>query len=69
MNGFYVPVTSDRYEVYSHGNGWAYEVRDVRTGRSLWVQDHDADELREATSDFEDLSCIEEYMEVLGERT
>jgi hypothetical protein len=68
MNGFYVPVADERYEVYSHGNGWAYEIVDVRTGRSLWVQDHEADELREATRDFEDLSCVPEYMEVLGYR-
>jgi hypothetical protein len=68
MNGFYVPVADERYEVYSHGNGWAYEIVDVRTGRSLWVQDGEADELREATVDFEDMTCIEEYMEVRGYR-
>lgn len=63
----YVPVLSDYYEVYSHGNGWAYEVVDVRSNRSLWVQDGAAEELRVATENFEDLSCIPDYMEVAGE--
>lgn len=62
----YVPVLSDRYEVYSHGNGWAYEVCDVHTGYSFWVQDDDAEELRIATENFEDLSCVPDYMEALG---
>ena len=62
----YVPVLSDRYEVYSHGNGWAYEVCDVHTGCSFWVQDDDAEALRVATENFEDVSCFDEYMSVAG---
>ena len=61
-------TTADRrYSVTSHGNGWAYCVTDQTTGEDFWVQDSDADALREATNDFENTAPIAEYMEVLGE--
>lgn len=56
------------FEVESYGNGWAYKVTD-EDGRSLWVQDSDADTLREETSQFTDSHVLPEYMEVHGEAT
>lgn len=54
------------YHIVSYGNGWAYEVVDVETGCSFWVQDDDAEALRVATENFEDVSCFDEYMSVAG---
>ena len=49
------------YHVESHGNGWAYSITDQRTGDNLWFQDDDANTIREATNDWENTECIEEY--------
>ncbi|PPE71490.1 hypothetical protein IS481_12135 [Caldimonas thermodepolymerans] len=33
------------YRIRSYGNGWAYEVEHVASGRTVWVQDDDAEAL------------------------
>jgi hypothetical protein len=39
---FQFTTNDNRYEVVSHGNGWAYEITDNATGKTLWFQDSDA---------------------------
>ncbi len=56
-----------RYLITSHGNGWAYEIKDQETGDSLWFQDDDAQSIQEETQDFEDESAIDLYFECLGD--
>jgi hypothetical protein len=53
------------YLVTSHGNGWAYEITDQETGESLWFQDDDAEQLRQATNDFELESVLDQYFEAI----
>lgn len=62
-------VTQDRrYLVQSHGNGWAYRITEnCRGGKSLWVQDSDADAIRQATDNFEHTDALDDYMDVIGE--
>ena len=60
--------TCGPFEVESYGNGWAYKVTD-ESGASFWVQDSDADELAQETSQFTDPYVLPERMEVLGEVT
>ena len=67
MNSATFSTHDDKYLVTSYGNGWAYEVECVETGYSFWVQDHDADDLRTSTNDFEDTYVLTEMMSVLGE--
>lgn len=67
MNSMTFSTHDDKYLVTSYGNGWAYEVECVETGYSFWVQDHDADDLRTSTNDFEDTYVLTEMMSVLGE--
>jgi hypothetical protein len=38
---FQFTTNDNRYEVVSHGNGWAYEITDNATGKTLWFQDSD----------------------------
>jgi hypothetical protein len=52
---------SGRYFVQSLGNGWAYEVEDVASGESIFVQDSDANQLREHTNDFDNETAIDDY--------
>lgn len=52
---------SKRYIVNSHGNGWAYEVKDTITGETIWAQDQDADSLREHCGDFENEAGLSDY--------
>ena len=67
MNSATFSTHDDKYLVTSYGNGWAYEVECAETGYSFWVQDHDADDLRTSTNDFEDTYVLTEMMSVLGE--
>lgn len=60
-------VTScSKYSVRSFGNGWAYEVRELSTGDSLWFQDHDADLLYSETDDFTNPMVLDMYFEMIG---
>lgn len=54
-------TTSGRFTVTSHGNGWAYEVRDNSDGECVWVQDDDADTMAAETDNFECEIAIEQY--------
>lgn len=56
---------SGRYFVTSYGNGWAYEVTDQASGKSLWFQDDDADQFRQNTNDLENESEIRQYFDCL----
>lgn len=58
----------DKYMITSYGNGWAYEVRCAETDYSFFVQDHEADDLQQATNDFENTDCLSEYMSVHGSK-
>lgn len=58
----------DKYMITSYGNGWAYEVRCTETDYSFFVQDHEADDLQQATNDFENTDCLSEYMSVHGSK-
>lgn len=53
------------YTVVVHGNGWAYEIFEDNTGKSLWFQDADADLIKQATNNFENELIIEDYFSVL----
>ena len=59
------PTADGRYYIKSYGNGWAYEVRCPVTGDSFWMQDDDAQKLRDATNNFEDIKAIDDIMEAL----
>jgi len=43
---------NNKYHIESLGNGWAYSVTCLRTGKNFFVQDHDADTLQKETDDF-----------------
>lgn len=58
----------DKYMITSYGNGWAYEVRCTETDYSFFVQDHEADDLQQATNDFKNTDCLSEYMSVHGSK-
>ena len=59
-----IPTPADsRYTIRSFGNGWAYEIDDHETSDTIWLQDHDADELKELTKNFTDLSWLDHYFE------
>lgn len=60
-------TSTGRYLVMSHGNGWAYTVRDNKTHLELWVQDDDATQLQLDTNDFEDEAVLAEYFSCLGD--
>jgi len=62
---FSFTTPNNRYLVKSHGNGWAYEITCQETGENLWVQDSDAEQLREAAADFENEDAIADYFECL----
>ena len=60
-------ITEDnKYHIEVFGNGWAYSVSCQRTGKNLFVQDHDADTLQQETSNFECTGALDNYMEALG---
>jgi len=55
-----------KYTIKSFGNGWAYEVIHNATNESLWFQDHDADQLRTDTDNFEDTMTLDMHFEMIG---
>ena len=57
------PTADGRYYIKSYGNGWAYEVTHQESGASFWVQDDDAQQLRDDTNDFENTDVLGDYME------
>lgn len=60
-------ITEDnKYHIEVFGNGWAYSVSCQRTGRNLFVQDHDAYTLQQETSNFECTGALDNYMDALG---
>ena len=60
-------ITEDnKYHIEVFGNGWAYSVSCQRTGKNLFVQDHDADTLQQETSNFECTGALDNYMDALG---
>jgi hypothetical protein len=67
MNSQTYSTHDDKYLITSYGNGWAYEVEDISTGDSFWVQDDEASDLRHLSNDFEDTYMLAEYMSVRGE--
>jgi hypothetical protein len=67
MNSQTYSTHDDKYLITSYGNGWAYEVEDIRSGFSFWVQDDEASDLRRFTNDFEDTHTLAEYMFAMGE--
>lgn len=50
-NTFTTP--SGKYLVESYGNGWAYTVTHQPSGSSVFVQDHDAEQMQADTNNFE----------------
>ena len=61
-------VTEDRYyHVVEHGNGWAYEVTESRSGKSIFVQDEAASQLQADTEDFTDNAILAEYFDGLDD--
>lgn len=61
-------ITADsRFIVQSHGNGWAYRITENHTGgKSFWVQDADADAVRQSTENFEHTDALDDYMDMIG---
>lgn len=57
---------SARYFVKSHGNGWAYEVTDQETGETIFVQDSDADTLRDHCANFDNEAALSDYFGIEG---
>ena len=62
-----IAFIAGNYHVESHGNGWAYSITDQRTGDNLWFQDDDACGIQEATNDFDNPECLEQYFDCLCE--
>lgn len=56
----------DRFDVIEYGNGAAYDVREVESGLSFWVQDDDATELKRASHNFTIASVLDDYLDALG---
>lgn len=56
----------DRYDVVEFGNGTAYEVREVVSGLSFWVQDDDATKLKRDSANFTRASVLDDYIDTLG---
>lgn len=53
------------YHIESIGNGFAYSITDQRTGKNLYVQDSDADIIRDRTNDFENTDALQDYFDVV----
>lgn len=61
------PTPGARFFITSYGNGWAYEVEELHSGRTLFFQDSEADTLRQESGEFMDeghlallFECIEQ---------
>ncbi len=64
----YTFTTEDgRYDVTVHGNGWAYEITCNETSDTIWLQDQDADVIKETTNDFENTAILLEYFEAFSD--
>jgi hypothetical protein len=50
-----------------HGNGWAYEITDNATGKTLWFQDSDAVQVQNATEDFDNTDALLDYFECIDQ--
>lgn len=51
------------YTVRSYGNGWAYEIDNHECADTLFFQDHEADEIKKITNNFENMSALDAYFE------
>lgn len=56
-----IELTVGSYKVESFGNGWAYGITCLRTGRTIWVQDESAIQFREDTAELTNPDVIGEY--------
>ena len=64
------PTPGARFFVTSYGNGWAYQVEELHSGRTLWFQDAEARTLQRESSEFMDeghiallFECIEHELD------
>jgi len=57
---------SGNYSIISYGYGLAYHVTDRVTGKSIFVQDDSATQLREDTKGFCDDSVMRDYFDALA---
>jgi hypothetical protein len=64
---FQFTTNDNRYEVVSHGSGWAYEITDNATGKTLWFQDSDAVQVQNATEDFDNTDALLDYFECIDQ--
>jgi hypothetical protein len=48
-------------------NGWAYEITDNATGKTLWFQDSDAVQVQNATEDFDNTDALLDYFECIDQ--
>lgn len=56
----------ERYDVVEYGHGAAYDVREVVSGLSFWVQGNDATQLKRDTRNFTIASVLDDYIDTLG---
>jgi hypothetical protein len=59
------PTPGARFFITSYGNGWAYEVEELHSGRTLFFQDSDACTLRHDSAEFMDEGHIALLFECL----
>lgn len=57
------PSLCGRYYITSYGNGWAYEVEELHTGRTVFFQDSEACMVQELTSSFADCRPLLDYFD------
>ncbi len=57
----------ERYDVVEFGNGAAYEVREVVSGMSFFVQDDNATKLKRDSRNFTDVRVLDDYIDTIGE--
>ena len=57
------PSNCGRYYIMSYGNGWAYEIEELFSGRTVFFQDSEACMVQELTSSFADCRALADYFD------
>lgn len=57
------PTACGRYFITSYGNGWAYEIEELHSGRTVWFQDADACTIQALTDNFDNCAPLLDYFD------
>lgn len=64
-DNFVVVYDKNEFTVRSYCNGWGYEIDSHEHADTLSFQDHEADEIRELTNNFSDMTIVMQMFDAL----